>query len=122
MLAISDSLTSWESYFAIGKSSSCEIVLRLSLGFIKISSSILEIKPTDLLLSNDVSEFDKFCNEIPRLDNFLVSTSTKISSLASPWISTSSVDPRYASFLFNCSANLDISIKGASPVPLHWIE
>ena len=62
MLAISDSLTSWESYFAIGKSSSWEIVLRLSLGFIKISSSLLEIKPTDLLLSNDASEFDKFCN------------------------------------------------------------
>jgi len=36
------------------------MVLRLSLGFIKISSSVLEIKPADLLLSNDAIRFDKF--------------------------------------------------------------
>ena len=94
MEAISDSLINWESSFAIGISSSWDIVFRLSLDFIKISSSKLDISPTDLLLSNEPTKLERFWKERPRFDNFLESTYTKISSFAAPWISTPSVDPK----------------------------
>ena len=45
------------------------------------------------------------------------STSIRISSSASPYIAVAWVSPIELSFLFNCSASLDIKTIGGSPSP-----